>query len=105
MQDQSLRNRDRAWYQTRTSAAPYRAPRRVKVHPVKGIPCRVKAPTGEYYDLDSVLNILEINGNNPEGHVFKSRNKASGRVYQTIRRYLAEGDQWDEKRYFLENVA
>lgn len=96
--------RDRSRNQARVSPGRVRKPRRMKIAPARACPCRVNAPTGEYYDLDSVLNILEINPSNPEGFLFKSRRKASSRIYWTIRRYVDEGDVWSEKRYVLENV-
>jgi len=107
---QSIRDRDRQKLGVRQEQRSFfpdggGKKRRNRIQPAKGIPCRVKSPTGEYYDLDPTLNILEVNANNPDGHLFKSRSKAGARVYWTIRRYLDEGDVWEDKRYILENVT
>lgn len=91
---ESIRERDRRKFGARGAEAP-----------AKAIACRVRDEAGRYYDLDALLNILEINPGNPEGYLFKSRSKATSRIYWTIQRWLDEGDTWEEKRFFLENVT
>ena len=101
----SFRDRERQWRGVGGSYArqPRQQPRKTKTPPRPAQPCGVVNSAGEHYDYDTMTRTLFINQNNPRGHLFPSRSKASGAVWRTIERWKGERLQWEGKELVLEN--